>query len=452
MNPVFLGMDLGTSGLRLVALDDQGNLLTQQTHHWDSSVTDPQSWLGTLELLMQNLQHQLPPGYAVVAVSACSTSGTVLPVDQQGSPLDDALLYQDPRGQAEAQRLGIPASWGLSRWLWWIAAHPELSQQAYLAHPTDFLLCQLGGPTRITDHTCALKSGFDLETYRWPADWMDAYGIRVDRLPQVVSPGTVIGSVSPEWNLGSQVLIVAGITDGCAGQLATGAIAVGQVSTSLGTTLIFKGCSSDKLASADGSVYCHLHPDRSGWLPGAASSCGGGILNACFPAGNFAQLDQQATVHLPTGYSCYPLWQPGERFPIANPNWRGRLPPFDRTDPRFYAALLEGVAFVERLGVDRLQQLGLQVQGSIATTGGGCRSPLWLELRASILNRDLLLPQWPQPAVGSAILAAAGWWQCSVAAAVKRLVRVGQVISPRPDWASAYADLYQGFLQDVAKG
>ncbi|HIK22038.1 MAG TPA: FGGY-family carbohydrate kinase [Synechococcus sp. M44_DOE_062] len=453
MPPVFLGIDLGTSGMRVVALSEQGEVVAKSERRWDSPETNPGRWLRTLKALLGHLTAQLGEQYSIAALSACSTSGTILPVDGRGMPLEQAWLYSDPRGQAQAKQLGIPASWGLSRWLWWAEAHPDQYRDSYLAHPADFLLSQLGGRRQVTDHTHALKSGFDLETYTWPQEWLARQGLDPKRFPEVVPPGTVLGTVRADWGLGPEVLIAAGITDGCAGQLAAGATRLGQVSTSLGTTLIFKANSPDPIQTP--SIYSHLHPDsapyryreRTVWWPGAASFCGGGVLPHYFPNGNLQMLDQQAQAHLPTGLVSYPLCQPGERFPIVDPRFAGFLPEAEEGSPRFYAALLEGVAMVERLGLETLAAQGIPMleQSPIFTTGGGSKSPLWLRLRASILARPLAVVKHPEPAVGAAILAASAYWCCSVQQAADRLVQVERYVQPHPEWAQSYAEIYPAF-------
>ncbi len=446
MSPITLGIDLGTSGMRIVALDAVGELQVEVSHRWPQPEADPEHWIQVMGHLLQKLKLGLDPEQLPIAISACGTSGTVLPVDGQGQPLDQAWLYDDPRGREQAQRLGISSSWGLCRWLWWAETEPDRYQYSFLAHPTDLLLTALGAEARVTDHTCALKSGFDLQTYQWPQRWQEA-GLDLERFPQVVAPGTVIGSVKPEWELGSEVQIVAGCTDGCAGQLAAGAVAPGQISTSLGTTLIFKGTSQQRIQTSDGSVYSHLHPDRNTWLPGAASSCGGGVLQHYFAGADLAKLDQQAQAFLPTGEICYPLVRPGERFPIQDPSFAGIWPDLDRRSPQFYGTLLEGVAYVERLGLERLQDLGLNQQGPLFTTGGGNHSQLWLQIRASVLNRDLVSARYPQPAVGMAMVAAAGAQGRSVQETIQALVQEERRISPVPAWVDRYQESFDRFRQ-----
>jgi xylulokinase len=183
------------------------------------------------------------------------------------------------------------------------------------------------------------------------------------------------------------------------------------------------------------------------WWPGAASFCGGGVLPHYFPDGNLQMLDQQAQAYLPTGLVSYPLCQPGERFPIVDPQFAGFLPEAEEGSPRFYAALLEGVAMVERLGLETLAAQGIPVpeQSPIFTTGGGSKSPLWLRLRASILARPLAVVKHPEPAVGAAILAASAYWCCSVQQAADRLVQVERYVQPDPEWVKSYAEIYSVF-------
>ncbi len=442
MQSVFVGLDLGTSGLRVVGLAETGIRVASVAQTWEGVETDPNRWVAALRTLLPNFKAQLQPDHCVQALSICSTSGSILALDQQGAPLTTAWLYNDPRGQEQAKRLGISSSWGLGRWLWWKETDPQRYEQSVLAHPTDFMLQQLGAERGITDHTCALKSGFDLMSYRWPAEWLYEFELTTDPLPRVVAPGTPIGTVSIEWGLGSGVQLIAGCTDGCAGQLAAGAVSINQLSTSLGTTLIFKAVSSEQIQTQDGSVYSHLHPDRQSWLPGAASFCGGGALNHFYPGINFAEWDQRAWAEVPTATFSYPLWSKGERFPLTDPDFKGSLPQADPGSVTFYAGLMEGIAMVERLGLERLDALGVNRSEAVYTTGGSSRSEIWLQIRASVLNRPLILTQYPQPVVGAAIIAAAGWWQCPVEEAVKALARIHRQVDPVNDWVERYEQNY----------
>ncbi|MEN9205409.1 MAG: FGGY-family carbohydrate kinase [Thermostichales cyanobacterium DRC_bins_46] len=421
MGDCFLGLDLGTSGLRGMVLAESGNLVADAARNWPQPERDPQVWRQALAEVLGQIRSQLQLGDQIRAVSACSTSGSILPLDRRGQPLSPAILYCDP----VPTQPGIPRSWGLAKWRWWQGQFPDLAGKSMLAHPTDWLLQQMGAALGVTDHTNALKSGFDPRTYGW--SWQGG-----EHLPQVVPPGTVIGKLDPDWGLGKGV-VVAGLTDGCAAQLAAGAIQLGQVSTSLGTTLIFKATADTYVDS--GSLYSHLHPDRQGWLIGGASSSGGGVLRQLFPGADLAHLDQQISGRPPTGIPSYPVVGGEERYPIAG--YRGWLPAAEPGSLLFYQALLEGIACIERYGIE---QLPLPYPDQVLTTGGACVSRVWLQIRATVLQRPLVLSRYPQPATGAAMVAAAGFWQCSVTKAVQTLWQRGTTLEPG---SPVYEEQYQ---------
>ena len=234
-----------------------------------------------------------------------------------------------------------------------------------------------------------LKAGIDLAARRWPVDAMTALGLdRADtgQLPDLVLPGTRIATVDPEVarsvGLPDGVAVVAGMTDGCTAQLAAGAVHDGDTMGVLGTTLVLKAVSETPVESADGAVYSHLAPDGRYWAGGASNS-GAGVLATEFAGADLSVLDQQVAEAV-AGYVRYPLSVAGERFPVADRN----LPPLTDGEPRSrldaYRALLEGVAFVERLGLERLQQLGVTPRRHVIA-GGATASQVWNRIRATVL-------------------------------------------------------------------
>ena len=117
---------------------------------------------------------------------------------------------------------------------------------------------------------------------------------------------------------------------------------------------------------------------------------------------------------------------------------------------KLYPALMEGVGFAERLAFDKMAALGCPVGDVINAAGGACRSQLWLEIRSSILNRQLAVPRVVDAAMGSALLAAAPHFG-SLAAAAQAMIAYDKRVDPRPQWAAAYQDIYQAFVRDAAK-
>ncbi|MBO0890253.1 MAG: carbohydrate kinase, partial [Acidothermales bacterium] len=290
----------------------------------------------------------------------------------------------------------------------------------------------------------------DLVDERWPGDVLDALGVPADVLPEVVRPGTALGTVSAaaatETGLPEGAAVVAGMTDGCAAQLGAGALRTGAWNSVLGTTLVLKGVTDELLADPSGVVYSHRSPD-GGWLPGGASSTGAGALDRMFPGRDLAALDAAAATREPAGVVTYPLVSRGERFPFVAPDAEAFLlgDPVDEADR--YAAVLQGVAFVERLCFDHLDLLGAPVGGPLSLTGGATRSRYWCRLRADVLGRPVLLPDNAEPALGMAVLAASGG---GVAETAGRMVRVRETIDPRPDGFARFAAGYLRLVDELA--
>src|SRR5581483_4428230 len=129
----------------------------------------------------------------------------------------------------------------------------------------DYLAGRLTGGPVATDFSHALKTGYDLLGQDWPAAVLDQLGLPVAMLPEVVRPGTRLGSVAAaaaeHTGLVAGTPVLAGMTDGCAAQIAAGALTPGSWNSVLGTTLVLKGVTVERLADPGGAVYSHRHPD-----------------------------------------------------------------------------------------------------------------------------------------------------------------------------------------------
>src|SRR6202011_4367922 len=138
-------------------------------------------------------------------------------------------------------------------------------------------------------------------------------------LPAVVRAVTFLGVVSAEaaaqTSIPQGTPVFAGMTDGCAAQMAAGALSVGSWNSVLGTTLVLKGVTADLIKDPAGAVYSHRSPDGN-WLPGGASSVGAGILSKHFVGQDLEALATRAAEREPAGVVAYPLHGRGERFPF----------------------------------------------------------------------------------------------------------------------------------------
>ncbi|ADJ28339.1 FGGY-family carbohydrate kinase [Nitrosococcus watsonii] len=421
MSPdLFLGIDLGTSGCRIIAINERGEIqgrshvpLPPPRRQGMAIEQNPAQWWQAIKQALTSL-FQTVPAKAVRSLAVDGTSGTVVLVDRNGNPLTPALLYNDSRSHAEARLIAeqaLPHSGALGPTsslakLLYLQSCPEALQAAYLLHQADWIAFRLGAKLGISDENNCLKTGYDSIRQEWP-DWLSRVGVRRELLPAVVPPGALIGTIDPShtetFQISPQAKLVAGTTDSIAAFIATGAEKPGDAVTSLGSTLALKVASEHPIFSAKHGIYSH----RLGklWLAGGASNSGGVVLRQHFTQ---AQLDKM-TPHLQpqqtTGLNYYPLPAQGERFPIPDPHYSPRLTPRPLDNVTFFQAILEGIARIEAQGYRQLQLLGAPFPSLVKTTGGGARNPAWLQIREQTLRVPVITACETEAAYGSALLA-----------------------------------------------
>jgi D-ribulokinase len=477
---VWVGVDLGTQSVRAVAVDSAGDVLAAAARPLQSRrdgvrhEQEPADWWTQTAGALAEMVHALPPGAdrTIGGVAVCGTSGTVLLTDADGTPRTPGLMYDDARAGALAtqaqdagaalwERLGfrIQPAWALPKLLWW-RDRRMLRDGARLAHQPDVITACLVGRRVAADSSHALKTGYDLIDLRWPAEVFDALHVDLDVLPPVARAGGVVGVVGPDaaarTGLPPGTPVVAGMTDGCAAQLAAGALSPGEWNAVLGTTLALKGVAHAVLHDPTGAVYSHRAPHGDLWLPGGASSTGAGAVTVLFPGQDLDALTARAA-RVDDVPLCYPLTGHGERFPFVEPAARGflgRRPLMagpDEVDdpPRTFAAICTGVAHVERLCFDLLDDAGADVSGPISFTGGGARNPWWNQLRCDLLGTTVRIPSSAEPAVGMAVLAS-GSVGGDLPAAAARMVHTRAVLHPDPGRGAALAAGYAAFVTALA--
>ncbi|MEU0588845.1 FGGY family carbohydrate kinase [Streptomyces sp. NPDC006132] len=450
----WLGIDLGTQSVRALLVTADGTVLGSGSapltgrREGVRHEQDPVRWWQALCTASRAALGAAPPGTPVGGLAVCGTSGTVLLTDGSGRPVSPALMYDDGRAKAEAARareagLAVQDTWALPKALRLVG---EYGPGLRLAHQPDLIVARLTGAPPPADSSHALKTGYDVEHESWPEVALAHLGVPDGLLPAVVRPGALLGEVRPAaadaTGIPAGTPVLAGMTDGCAAQIASGALRPGSWNSVLGTTLVLKGATRDPVRDPTGVVYNHRAPDGT-WLPGGASSVGAGALAAHVPDADPAAMDERARAFEPSGAVAYPLVSPGERFPFRAPDATPLLLGDPADDADRWAALLQGVGFAERLCLDYLHHLGAPLDGPLTFTGGGARSPYWNQLRADILGRPARVPEQTEPALGMAALAAYGVSGAgTLADTAARMVRVRTVLDPRPGRTAAFAEPY----------
>lgn len=375
---------------------------------------DPAIWWRAVEAALRECLASVDR-QSVKAIAFDATSGTVLPIDSEGSPLAAPLMYDDKVADANLLARVEPiipaesAAHGPTSGLAKALAFQLVPGVSRIVHQADWIVGRLTGRFDITDENNALKTGYDPVTGTWP-DWISRAGMRMDLLPRVVAPGTPVATISAEtanaFELGRNVLVVAGTTDGCASFLATGADQPGDGVTALGSTLTLKLLSDRPIFSAEFGVYSHRI--NGIWLAGGASNSGGKVLARFFSGDEMAHLSSAIDPATDTGFDYYPLLEPGERFPVMDRAYPPRLTPRPGSDAQFMQGMLEGISAIEKLGYERLSELGAPPLRSVRSVGGGASNAAWTAIRQRKLGVPFLGAASTEAAAGSARLALRG--------------------------------------------
>lgn len=420
--PSYIGIDVGTSGVRAILISASGSVLaqgrralpatrdengmkTQQPDDWWNAVMDCLGQLGATQDLGN-----------VAGLSVDGTSGTILLTDDGNRPLGPALMYSDTRPVQSATdlRAAVPAAADFcapgSALLkaYWLKDHISPASRYYVQQQADWILSRLRGAPGTSDWNNALKLGFDLDALQWPG-WMEELDWPASALPEVLRPGapagTIDAGVSAATDLPPDVQLHAGTTDGVAAFLASGASQPGDAVTSLGSTLILKLCSTRPVMSRQHGVYSH-RLDENRWLAGGASNSGGAVLRQYFTSEELESLSRTMSPQTDTGLDYYPLPAAGERFPYNDPSKKPVLEPKPEDSCRFLQGMFEGIARIEKRGYDLLEELGANPVASIRTTGGGAQNAAWTAIRVRIVGRRMLPGLHEEAAYGAARLAA----------------------------------------------
>lgn len=472
-NSYFFGIDVGTQGARVILVNEYGEIFGSGARKFDlgegfREEQSPEIWwddcIQIMDQICENIEGEIDKK-AIIAISVTSTSGTVIPLDMNNTPLHNAIMYSDPRSSSQGKRIkeialhftpngytGFNASSGISKMLWYIETYPSLVDAiATWVHASDFIVGKLSGNYRVTDFTNVLKSAYDLSKLQWPEFVTSELGLRKEWLQEVVPSGSVIGKLNPElaarWGLSEGVEIVVGMTDGCASQMSSGAVNPGDWNTTIGTTLVIKGVTTNQIVDPLGRLYSHRHPEGY-WMPGGASNTGADWISLDFQGENLSNLNTASEENIPTGLLAWPLKQEGERYPIMSTIARAIVPKVSSKE-QLYAANLEGVAFIEKLAYEIIEELSEEKVRAVFTAGGGSNSDVWLKIRASVLNVPIHKCKEASGALGAAIMAASQTYYSSLGEAAKAMTSVDKTVLPDERLVIAYAKQYIEFKQKL---
>jgi len=475
---LYIGIDLGTSAMKLLLMDKCGiihNAITKEyplefpKPGW--SQQNPEHWKTALLTGIPQLLQGFD-GDCVAGIGAGGQMHGLLVLDDEDNVIRPAILWNDGRTAKQVDYLNNEigrerlsqltaniafAGFTAPKLLWMQENEPEnFARIAKIMLPKDYINYILTGV-----HSCDYSDAsgmllLDVANKCWSKDMLEICGVTEEQMPKLFESFECVGLVRPELaeklGIGNAVKVVAGAGDNAAAAVGTGVVGEGGCNISLGTSgTVFISSESFGVDNSNG-LHAFAHADGGWHLMGcmlSAASCNKWLLedilstsdhNAEQAAIKEERLGENRVFFLP--------YLMGERSPINDTNARGTFigMTMDTCRADLVQAVLEGVAFAIRDSVEVARNLGIEINRS-KICGGGAKSTLWKRIMANVLNCTLELPVSEQgPSMGGAMLAMVA---CGEYATVKdcceKLCTVASTVKPEPALVAKYEARYQQF-------
>ncbi len=475
---LYIGVDLGTSAVKLLLMDEKGkihNIVSKEYPlsfpHPGWSEQNPQDWkeqslAGIKELIAGADKSQ------IAGISFGGQMHGLVVLDENDEVIRPAILWNDGRTTKETDYLNeVIGKDKLSKYtaniafagftapkiLWMKEQEPEnFAKINKIMLPKDYLAYVLSG-VHCTDYSDA--SGMlllDVEHKCWSKEMLEICNVKEEQLPTLYESYEVVGNVKPEiaeeLGIPASVKVIAGAGDNAAAAVGTGTVGEGRCNISLGTSgTIF--ISSKKFGVDEhNALHSFDHADGYYHLMGcmlSAASCNKWWMDEILKTKEYAK-EQEQICKLGENNVFYLPYLMGERSPHNDPKARATFigMTMDTTREDMTQAVLEGVAFGLRDSLEVARSLGIQIERT-KICGGGAKSPLWKKIVANVMNLKVdVIESEEGPGYGGAILAAVGCKEfASVEEATEKLVKIVDTVEPDAELVAKYEERYQKFKQ-----
>ncbi len=474
----YIGVDLGTSSMKLLLVDEGGNILRSVSRSYGVcypkngwSEQSPTDWWDALNSAVPELISDVD-GMQVAAIGVAGQMHGLVVLDDEDKVVRPTILWNDSRTADEVEYLNTVigkeklteltaniafAGFTAPKILWMHKNEPEnFSKIRKIMLPKDYINYKLTGQ-HATDYSDA--SGMlllDVKNRCWSKQMLDICHISEELLPKLYESYEVIGTVSEtvaaKLGISSDVKVIAGAGDNAAAAIGTGTFGNGKCNISLGTSgTVF--ITSDKFSVDDNSaLHSFAHADGGYHLMGCMLSCAScnkwfieDILCTEDYTREFASIKDSMLGKNDVFFLPYLM---GERSPINDTDARGMFIGLTAgtTRAKMLQAIIEGVSFAIRDNVEVARKLGISISES-CICGGGAKTEIFRKILSNVLNIDLKIPNSEEgPAFGVAILSmVANGEYSSIGECIDKLVSYGRRICADEELAEAYSEKYKKY-------
>lgn len=481
--PLVLGIDVSTTATKAILIDPAGVVRGIGVAEYGVSMPqplwseqDPTAWWKAAQsAIVAALAASGASGEEVEAVGLTGQMHGAVLLDADGEVLRPAILWNDQRTAAECDEIratigpdrlieisGNDAVTGFTApKLLWVRRHePEIwARLAHVLLPKDYLRLRLTGGYAMDKADGSGTLLFNLASRAWSAELLDGLRLEAAWFPETFEGPEVTGLLTAEaaeaTGLRAGTPVVAGGGDQAANAVGIGVVAEGSVALSLGTSGVVFAATNTPVHEPQGRVHAFCHAAPGQWhLMSVMLSAAGSLRwfrDALAPGEEFSALTATAAdVEAATDGLFFLPYLSGERSPHPDPLARGAFIGLAlRHDRRHLVrAVLEGVAFGLRDGLDLMLEAGVARPTTVHASGGGLASPVWRQILADVLGAELVTTATTEGAAyGAAVLAAIGAsWFADVAEATSALVRTTHAADPGPA-AAPFADAHEAYRE-----
>ena len=473
---MYLGLDLGTSGLKGMLIDEAQKVVASKNAsiegsrpHDGWSEQNPADWISACEKVMDALVADHPSAMAAlkgIGLSGHMHGATIIDADDQ--PLRPCIMWNDTRSHAEAAELDaqpifreisgniVFPGFTAPKLLWVKNNEPDIfAKVAKVLLPKDYLRLWLTGEYISEMSDSAGTSWLDVAKRDWSDALLTATGLTRDHMPSLVEGSEAGGHLRDEliarWKLPANIVVAGGAGDNAASAIGMGTIKAGQAFVSLGTSGVVFAANDSYLPKPESAVhaFCHALPNKWHQM---------GVILAATDGLNWysritGKSPQELTAELgdlqAPGATIFLPYLGGERTPHNDAAIRGAFLNLSHTDDRaaLTRAVLEGVAFALVDNLNALKSAGTNIDRMLAV-GGGSLSTYWLQVIATAMNLPIDVPKDGDfgAAFGAArlgLLAATGKDPETVCTGPE----IDHTIQPNAALVPAFADAYQSYKQ-----
>ena len=475
---LYIGIDLGTSGVKLLLVAAGGKILAENTQgypvsypHPGWSEQAPEDWHSAV---LKGLK-ELLNGQDKAAVRGISFGGQMhglVALDKDDNVIRPAILWNDGRTEEETKYLNEVigkerlsaytgniafAGFTAPKLLWMKKHEPENFARIHkIMLPKDYLAYRLSGAfcTDFSDASGMLL--LDVKNRRWSPEMENVTTMSEDKLPALHESYEAVGTLKAEIAdmVGlNDVKVIAGAGDNAAAAVGTGVVGEGGCNISLGTSGTLFVSSRTYCEDKVNALHSFCHADGGWHLMGcilSAASCNSWWVNGILQSDDYKKEEAGLEEKMGKNDVFFLPYLMGERSPHNDVTARGAFIGMrpDTTRGEMTLAMLEGVAFALRDCLEAAKKNGAKLPRT-KLCGGGAKSKLWRQIIANVMNMPVDIPQTEQgPSYGAAMLAMVGCGEYkTVQEAASAIVRVKETVLPVPEIAAAYEQKYRHFTK-----